>query len=334
MRKLLFLFLFGVVEVLVAACSSSPTNIQSVAVTSVETIQIQPTTTADDSISCYGWRLHLLDATRTDIGGGWATLSGHLAWENVNVSMQTYNSTFSPYFDENIQAWKNLQVTTDQGYSYPLSTIIDYWLGRDYVPVGYFYRMPDNDLYIKVSAASTGWKISTPCGVLDFAHPETTLKLNTWPNSLAIGATITVDNATMTVDSFKNCGNKDTSTADWVCAFLTFKNTDLGYEHRIPFKYLLVDGEGNILEHDNRWASKDEYYWVYNAGPGQEMNFYVGTKPAWISDGLLLILQEFSTDANGHEVGGEAWPVVLMNPKSQMMGETAQRSLFFTNTLN
>lgn len=317
MCKLRFLVLFCITILLITACQSSPTiDVQSMPATEVVTIQVQPTIPAIDTTTCFGWKLHLLDATETDIGGGWMTLSGHLAWENVNVSAQTYHSTFSPYFQENIQAWKNLEVTTDQGYDYPLATAVDSWLGKDYVPIGYFYRMPESDLYIKVSAASTGWKINTPCGVLDFAHPETNLKLNLWPDSGKIGATVTVDNATMTVDSFGNCGYDKADLANWVCAFMTFKNTDLGYEHRVPFRYVLINGQGYVLDRGDRWASKDDYYWVVNVGPGVEKIFNVGTDPSWISEGLLLIIQEFGVDADGNEVGGNAWPITLVEPGS------------------
>lgn len=190
--------------------------------------------------TCHGWNVSLWGTvSKQDSGDGWMTLSGNLWWQNVSADAQPpgYDvetmlsvSRFDP---PEVQSFYNdfagLAVTTNEGFTYPIFEYVPAynrgpdWLGRLFVPKGMGYS---TQISVKVSSQSTGWKLSTPCGTLDFANPNQRTPFNDLNKLPSISVPVQVPNGVFTIDSYQ-------AQDDGTVFRYNFVNKDKGHNNTI-----------------------------------------------------------------------------------------------------
>lgn len=268
---------------------------------------------ASDDKACNGWRVHLVSVEKKSTEAGWINISGIVAWENVNNQDSLPPSMIDPLqqkgatmikplesnqneVDEFYKIWNSLKVTTKEGWSYEVQIA----LGDEYVPKGLSYegQSYDNDqgpdiptvpsLAARVSEASTGLEIATPCGDLKIDEPVGKLSPNGVSYS-ALSEEIPVHGGAI---SFVSQKQSDKGFK------IRFENRDKGYGNELLLRYLYLVPDGRLFVSE-RW-----FFPILSAGPGQTVEVETPLGGEGSGTPVLLVVQEYYKDqqATTHQI--------------------------------
>jgi len=207
---------------------------------------IQPT-----QLTCGGWALHLAEVQKSE-NSGWEYITGYIALENVNAkpSIDFTSNNLHQLFD-------GLEVTTKEGYKYPIDNW-DFGGAWKWVPPAFRYRLYiggfstfSSEINFHAAVGTTGRRVRTRCGTLDFDNPEITLQYPTdLPASsfISIGEPIQLSDGTLTITSYVmgddvECVSGISSTD---CLHIRFTNASEGYEANPIISLIIIDSDGVI----------------------------------------------------------------------------------------
>lgn len=215
-------------------------------------------------------------------------MTGELALENVSADR------LSRFTSNNLdQLFDGLVMTTSEGYSYPIMS----WNFRgmsDWVPPGFRYKtaayvsLYTATMKFRAAVGTTGHKVATPCGILDFDNPEVNLRFPTdLPSTsfLSVGTPIKLPEGVLTITSVQT--GEDPACSGYTnvtCVHSTFTNASKGYEASLDL-YSVVVGSDGILHNS---VALVDYFRAY-AGPGQTVEGAVGFGTSTQRDRKLII---------------------------------------------
>ena len=214
---------------------------------------------------CGGWVFRLADVKTTDLNG-MTNYEGSVVFEN-------HNSTMSQSVPKTMDFLSNSTMTTAEGYTYRVDFSLMNWV---WVPQGLRYRAtamyPYSSISTEAATGTTKHIVKTPCGNLDFDHPETGLKFPSDNPSQykKIGDAIVIPNlGTLTITSIGNdCSSFNLSS---YCIHYQITNASKGYEVNQTIPALVIDSKGNLGYLSNEAGMS------FYVGPGQTQEGKIAT---------------------------------------------------------
>lgn len=253
---------------------------------------------------CNGWKNYVAEVTEEVIGDGNSYLSATIIWENVSDA-----NFIGPFTNSLVREWENLRlqaVSLPSGLATPdhfeTALLGNYKydaIGKFYVPPGFGYQVYRHRM-VKVGTETTGWKIETSCGILDFKNPQG------FPSYTWVG--IPEDTTTQHGDlSITYLGTVDHDTCGYsdqwqgaICTAFGITNNNPGEAVTRIFRVWYLDSQGKPYipnfdtVHDTFAQSPDQ-----EIGPGQSVTWYgTGIQGDTIRSGSIILLQSLVIDYN------------------------------------